>query len=149
VNLGALTNLAGLGASITNTTYTALTMGHGDGYAKKFGGITGNDPDWLLLTIQGYANDVLTGTVNFYLADYRSGDPSQDYIVNDWRHVDFTNLGIADEIRFSMSSSDNDPTFGMKTPSYFALDNFLAVPEPSSLLLLACAGLAGSIRRKR
>ena len=70
--------------------------------------------------------------MNFYLADFRFADNSQDYIVNDWRYVDFSPLGSVDEIRFSMSSSDND-AFGPLTPTYFAMDNFLAVPEPSSL----------------
>ncbi len=149
ITLGSLTSLAGLGASITNTTYAALSMANGDGYAKKFGGGGGTDADWLLLTIQGYAGGTLTGTVDFYLADYRFADSASDYIVNDWRFVDFSALGTVDEIRFSMSSSDNDPTYGMKTPSYFALDNFLAVPEPSSWTLAALAGIGLLSRRKR
>ena len=148
VTLGSLTSMAGLGASITNTTYAALSMANGDGYAKEFGGASGSDADWLLLTIQGYAGGALTGTVDFYLADYRSATSASDYIVNDWRFVDFSALGTVDEIRFSMSSSDNDPIYGMKTPSYFALDNFLAVPEPSSLLALL-SGLGLLARRKR
>lgn len=147
VSLGSLTNLTGLGASITNTTYTALSMADGDMFSKKFGGTSGNDADWLRLTIQGFAGGSLTGTIDFYLADFRSADNAQDYIVRDWRFVDFSALGTADEIRFSMSSSDNGP-FGMNTPSYFAVDHFLAVPEPSSLLA-ALSGLALLARRKR
>ena len=51
-----------------------------------------------------------------------------------------------DEIRFTMSSSDNG-MFGMNTPAYFAMDN-LVVPEPSSLTLGALAGLT-LLRRRR
>ena len=57
---------------LTNTTYAALSMRDGsDPPAKKFGGTTGNDQDWFLLTITGYAGASVTGTVDFYLADYR------------------------------------------------------------------------------
>lgn len=147
VTLATLTNLAGLGASFTNTTYAALSMRDGDGYAKNFGGIDGNDPDWFKLTIKGYASGALTGTVNFFLADYRFADNALDYIVHDWRYVDFSPLGSVDELRFTMTSSDNNAG-GIKTPAYFAMDNFLAIPEPSSLLL-ALSGLGFLARRKR
>jgi len=148
VTLASLTNMAGKGASFTNTTYAALSMLDGDGFAKKFGGATGNDADWLMLTIQGYAAGLPAGAVDFYLADYRFADHAQDYIVNDWRQVDFTPLGSVDELRFTMSSSDNN-IYGMKTPSYFAMDNFPAVPEPSAALLLALSGMGCLARRKR
>ncbi|MEO7098815.1 MAG: DUF4465 domain-containing protein [Luteolibacter sp.] len=149
VILAGLTDLAGKGAFFTNTTYTALDMLNGGDFgSKKFGGASGNDADWLLLTIQGYAAGLATGTtVNFYLADFRFADNSQDYIVNDWRSVDFSPLGTVDEIRFSMTSSDND-AFGTLTPTYFAMDNFSAVPEPSSLLISLC-GFGLLVRRKR
>lgn len=141
------TNLAGLGASFTNTTYTALEMLNG-GFSKKFGGVSGNDADFLLLSIAGYAAGIPTGNaVDFYLADFRFADNSLDYIVNDWRFVDFSPLGTVDELRFTLSSSDNGQ-FGMNTPAYFAMDNFLAVPEPSALLI-ALSGLGLAARRRR
>ncbi len=146
---GALTNLAGLGASFANTTYTALSMRDGGGFgAKKFGGATGADPDFLLLTIDGLVNGVATGTsVGFYLADFRSPDSAADYIVNDWRFVDFSPLGTVDQLRFSLTSSDVG-AFGINTPTYFAMDNFATVPEPSSFaVLLGGAGLL--LRRNR
>jgi hypothetical protein len=144
-----LTDLSGLGASFTNTTYTALDMVNGGAFgSKKFGGVSGNDADWLRLSIAGYAGGIPTGSsVDFYLADFRFADNSLDYIVSDWRFVDFTPLGSVDELRISMSSSDNGP-FGMNTPSYFAMDHFLAVPEPSALLI-ALSGLGLAARRRR
>lgn len=148
ISLGGLTDLAGLGSSISNTTYAALALRDGDSGVKKFGGDTGTDPDWFLLTIEGYAGGLQTGeTIEFYLADYRSADSASDYWVNDWRFVDFSPLGSVDEIRFSMSSSDTG-IYGMNTPSYFAMDNFLAVPEPSSLLAAGCS-LGLILRRRR
>ena len=38
---------------LTNTTFAALSMRDGDAFAKQFGGVSGDDPDWFLLTIDG------------------------------------------------------------------------------------------------
>ncbi|MFD0895566.1 DUF4465 domain-containing protein [Luteolibacter ambystomatis] len=132
---------------LTNITYAALSMQDGDAFAKKFGGVDGTDPDYLLLTISGYAGDALTGTVNFYLADFRSSNSAEDYIVTDWRTLDLSSLGWVNELRFSMTSSDVG-AFGINTPTYFAVDNLQFVPEPSTAVL-AFAGLAPLLRRKR
>ncbi len=143
-----LTDLSGKGASISNTTYAALSMLNGDMFAKKFGGVSGNDPDFFKLTLSGFAGGAATGTfVDFYLADFRFVDNSQDYIVNSWTNVDFSPLGTVDQVRFSFSSSDVGG-FGINTPTYFALDNLTAVPEPSALALLACGGIALAVRRQ-
>ena len=149
IKLDALTDLTGLGAYFTNTTYAALDMLNGSGFSKKFGGADGTDADWFKLTISGYIGGSATGNaVDFYLADFRSANSADDYILNEWKYVDFTALGSADELRFSLSSSDNG-AYGMNTPSFFAIDNVLSpVPEPSSALV-AMLGLGLCLRRKR
>ncbi len=112
------------GFYITNSTYAYLSMRDGDGFAKKFGGVTGNDADFYLLTIKKYKDGVLgSETVEFYLADYRFSDNSQDYIVNDWQYVDLTSLGDVDSLSFNLTSSDNNAA-GMLTPAYFCFDDF-------------------------
>lgn len=112
------------GVYVTNSTYAALSMRDGDGFAKKFGGSTGNDPDFFLLTIQAYKSGILNPLgVNFYLADYRNPINSNDYIVKDWTFVDLSSLGKADSLLFTLSSSDVG-TFGMNTPAFFAIDDF-------------------------
>lgn len=140
------TSMAGKGADITNITYAALDMLGGSGFSKKFGGPTGNDPDWLLLTLTGYLNQTATSSVDMYLADFRDPDNSKDSILNTWKHLDFTPLGTVDEIRFTMTSTDNGD-YGMNTPAYFAMDN-LVVPEPSTGGLAALGGLL-MFRRRR
>jgi hypothetical protein len=148
VSLGAMTDLTGVGTLVTNSTYAGISMRDGDGVAKKFGGLSGDAPDWLMLTIEGYASGAATETsVNFYLADFRDADNSKDYILDTWKYLDFTALGTVDELRFSLSSSDNGE-YGMNTPSYFAIDNFMSVPEPSTLLC-SLAGLGLLTRRRR
>lgn len=142
VAFDALTNLAGLGASFANTTYAALSMRDGDAFSKKFGGASGSDPDYLRLSIEGFAGGIPTTTVDFYLADYRFGNPADDFIADGWNFVDFTALGVVDELRFSVISTDAG------TPTYFAMDNFLSVPEPSPLLIFVC-GAALLLRRNR
>lgn len=121
-----------------NTTYAALDMLNGSGFSKNFGGATGNDEDWFKMTVEGFdANISSLGTVDFYLADYRFADNGQDYIISDWTYVDLTSLGSGvRSIEFSLSSSDTG-TYGMNTPSYFAIDDVKAVPEPASALLIA------------
>ncbi len=110
------------GMYVTNSTYAYISMRDGDMYAKKFGGTSGNDPDWFKLTIKGYLSGNFTDSVEFYLADYRFTDNSQDYIVKDWTWVDMTAMGNVDSVAFSLSSSDVG-SYGMNTPAYFCLDH--------------------------
>ncbi|NET62291.1 MAG: DUF4465 domain-containing protein [Symploca sp. SIO2E6] len=110
-------------ARITNTTYAALSMLNGDQFAKKFGGPSGNDPDFFLLTITGLDDsNAVVGTVDFYLADYRFADNSQDYILDTWELLDLSSLTDATRLSFALTSSDVG-SFGMNTPAYFALDD--------------------------
>ena len=109
---------------ITNTTYAALSMREGDSFgAKKFGGASGDDPDFFILTIEGFdANGLSIGSVEFPLADFRFADQSLDYIVDVWSSVDVSSIGDATTLTFGLVSSDIGQ-YGMNTPGYFALDN--------------------------
>lgn len=159
--LPSLTLPAGAGIAgmfVTNTTYAALSMLQGDSFAKKFGGPSGNDPDWFKLSAYGSDSlgNVLSTSVDFYLADYRFSDNSKDYIVDDWRYMDLSALAGAQRIYFNVSSSDVG-LFGMNTPGYFAVDDVrytvasAAVPEPSSLAMasIGVVALAHLARRRR
>jgi hypothetical protein len=119
-----LTNNASMhGMYVSNASYAALAIKDGDTYSKKFGGETGNDSDWFKLIVTGWTNaDENKGTVEFYLADYRFDDNSQDYIVNDWQWVDLSELNNVDYLTFELASTDNGD-WGMNTPAYFCVDN--------------------------
>lgn len=110
-----------------NNTYAYLSMLNGDGaLAKKFGGASGNDPDWFKLQIKGYRNGNMIDTVNCFLADFRFVNNTQDYILKTWKWVDLSVLGNVDSLSFGLTSSDNG-AYGINTPAYFCMDNFNGV----------------------
>ncbi len=112
------------GFYFTNTTYAYKSMKFGDSFGKKFGGPTGNDPDYFRVIVKGYKNGVLkTDSSVFYLADFRSSNNALDYIVEGWQYVSCSNIGQVDSIKFTMQSSDVGSN-GINTPLFFSLDNF-------------------------
>lgn len=121
----ALEGVAISGAYVTNTTYTYISLRDGDSYCKQFGGETGGDPDWFLLTIHGItAAAELTEPIEFYLADFRSNRSEEDYIIDEWTWVDLSSFGEIVGLQFTMSSTDNGD-WGMNTPAYFAIDGIM------------------------
>lgn len=149
-------SMAPIEVQVTNSTYAALSMRDGDGFGKKFGGDTGNDEDFFTVTFTGFSGldktGSETGRVDFYLADYRFSDNSQDYIIGDWNAVNLSALGTVQSIAIGLASSDNGQ-FGMNTPSYVAIDSlrFNSVPEPSGFILvpLGCVALLRRSRRRQ
>jgi len=112
------------GVYITNNTYAHNSMRDGDYYAKKFGGDFGDDPDFFKLNILGYKNGLVAeDTVEFFLADYRFEDNSQDYIIDTWEWVDLSVLGAVDSLMFILESTDVGG-YGINTPTFFCIDNF-------------------------
>ena len=124
------------GIYINNSTYAYLSMKNGDAIAKKFGDTTGgaDGKDWFKLTIKSYdffGNYVTS--IDFYLADYRFLNNSNDYIIKDWTYLDLTPLGYGATLKFELSSSDNG-TWGMNTPAYFCVDNISYYTNPVTSL---------------
>ena len=112
------------GCYVTNNLWAYQNMLEGDYTATPFGGTTGNDPDWFKLTATGKnTGGQTTGTIDFYLADYRFANHEEDYILNTWEWFDLSPLGEVASISFSLSSSKND-SYGMITPAYFCMDDF-------------------------
>jgi len=127
---------------VTNTTYAYLSMLNGDAFARKFG-----PGDFFLLSVQGYSGingmGMQVGEVDFYLANFLG---TNSYIINTWETLDLSSLAGVRSLRFGLQSSDNNASFGINTPAYFAIDNLSllssVVPEPGSSIMLGI-GLAG------
>lgn len=123
VHSGSSEKKAPLSIQITNSTYTYNSMRDGDGFAKQFGGNTGDDPDYFKLCIYGYADGIkLADSISFFLADYRFEDSQMDYLVKDWTALDLSVFPPLDSLTFRLFSSDVG-VYGMNTPAYFCLDH--------------------------
>lgn len=117
---------------LTNTTYAYLSMRDGDGYGKQFGSIydasgaldATNGEDYFKVWIYGQNFDeTAIDSIEFYLADYRFADSTQDYIIDDWNTIDFSGFAFdVSSVRFAFASSDTN-SWGIKTPAYLAIDN--------------------------
>ncbi len=122
-----------MGMYVNNGTYAYFSMLEGDNVAKKFGGETGDDPDFFLLTVFGELDgEMTTDSVNFYLADYRFDNNDEDYIVENWTFVNLESLGNVDRLWIKLSSSDVGE-FGMNTPAYLFVDDVTTAGDPTSV----------------
>lgn len=142
IDVPAITTAGGgrqavLEAYVTNTTYAARVIRDGNQFSKKFGGVTGADPDFFAVTFNGYAEGRLTDSVRVFLADYRADDPAEDFILDEWRAVDLSVLGPVDSILLSFAGTDVGD-FGLNTPAYVAVDD-LTVEGATGLFAAAAA----------
>ena len=69
------------------------------------------------------------------LADFRFSDDGLDSILEEWVFLDLSGLGAVRELHFGFESSDVG-VFGINTPTYFAIDDLVTVPEPGAALLI-------------
>jgi hypothetical protein len=112
---------------ICNTVYTYHTIKNGNQFSKKFGGETGNDPDWFKLIITAINTDgIAIGKGEIFLADFRYTDNSSDYIANIWGSIDLSTFGYIKALKLELSSSDTGLN-GMNTPAYICIDNIKGV----------------------
>ncbi|MGN0032469.1 MAG: DUF4465 domain-containing protein [Candidatus Limimorpha sp.] len=121
------------GCFVTNNLWTYQAVTEGDFMTTPFGGESGNDPDYLYIYAVGRnGENIVTDTVTFYLADFRSDDNSADYVINTWEWFDLSGLGAVSSISFGLESSKYNE-WGMLTPAYFCLDDFY-VNDTTSVL---------------
>jgi hypothetical protein len=112
--------------SISNSTYAYLSMKNGDNFAKKFGGLTGDDPDYFCLVFKAVDHNgtVYSFSDSLFLADYRFPDNSNDYIFDSWINADFSSIGFIKYLIFKFDSSDKTGEF-INTPTYICIDNIV------------------------
>lgn len=124
ISSNAQSNQAIRGFKVANSTYAYNSMKNGDGFAKKFGGASGNDPDSFVLSVRFFVDTILVGSKRIVLADYRFADNAKDYVLDSWQYValpTYFSQGPCDSIVFELQSSDNGQ-FGMNTPGFFCID---------------------------
>lgn len=102
---------------INNTTFAYDVMENGNALGKKFGGADGTDPDYFFVRIRSSSGD----SIDVYLADFRSADSTQDYIISEWTEVDLSALH-GERLSFQLYSSDIGG-FGINTPGFFCIDD--------------------------
>jgi hypothetical protein len=106
---------------VTNNTFAVLAMQNGEHPASAF-----TEGNWFKLVAEGFdKSGISTGTVEFYLADFRTS--TSPGIITEWTPVDLSPLGKVAEIKFDLQSNDVG-TYGMNTPGYFCFDN-LAIKQ--------------------
>lgn len=117
-----------VGCYVCNNPYVYYAIEKGNPYSTKF-----EQGDWFKLVAHGIDEQgTETGTVEYYLADYRS-ENADDWKLNDtWEWVDLSELGQIASIYFTMESSDTGD-YGINTPTYFCLDKLTVSTEPSSV----------------
>lgn len=111
------------GCYVTNNLWAYKHMLNGE-YGLVFGGSDGTAPDYFVLHATGKdSNGNTTGSLDFYLADYRFDNSDDDYILNTWEWFDLSPLGEVVSISFSLESTISNGG-GMLTPAYFCMDDF-------------------------
>lgn len=118
------------GCYVTNNLWAYKDMLNGSDSYAPFGGADGTTPDYFVLHAIGRdLNNNIIDTLDFYLADFRSENPEEDYIVNTWEWFDLSPLGEVATISFTLESTVCN-SYGALTPTYFCMDDFNGVaPE--------------------
>lgn len=133
------------GVYLTNNLYTYSSIINGDSYS----GGPFEVGDYLKVVFTSYTESGAEDgrSVEFYLADYRSGNSAEHYYVKDWQWLDLTSLGEVSAITFTFEGSRSNE-WGLLTPAYLCLDNLgapspvtnIATPEATSTAVLCNNG---------
>ena len=108
--------------SINNSYYLYDAIAYGNNGSKQFGGDTGLEPDWLILTITGYnKNNTQRGSVEITLADFTSGSNRDNYIINEWTAYNLEEIGEVSRLEFVLTSSDTEAG-KTNTPCFVCID---------------------------
>lgn len=108
-----------VGAYFNLNSYPYYSIEYGDSFSRAF-----TNGDKFTLTVHGIADDDTEKTVDVELASYSNGNLT---INRGWTYVDLSELGVVNQIWFSMSSTDSG-AYGMNTPAYFCMDKLMVKP---------------------
>lgn len=107
------------GAYFTNNATAVNRALYGDNF-----GLRAFAPgDFMKVHCVGFLGEDSVGETDIYLIDYRSANPDEHYILQEWKWFDLAVLGKVNRVEFVVMSSQQNP-FGEMFPQYFCLDNF-------------------------
>jgi len=110
------------GCYITNNAWVKYVSIHGTG-TNSNGKQDANTPfttgDWVKLTAKADNGK----SVSFYLADYRSSNPADHYLIESWQWLDLRSLGVVKNVTFTMDGTRHNQ-YGTTIPTYFCMDDF-------------------------
>jgi len=105
------------GVYLTNAAYTYHSIINGD----SFMGTAFAEGDWFKLIFKGTKTDGTTTTKEIYLADYRSANVSERFVVTDWKWYDLSSLGLITKLSVTVDGSRKN-SGGLTIPAYFCMD---------------------------
>lgn len=105
-----------VGAYFNLNSYPYYSIEYGDSFARAF-----NNGDKFTLVVHGVTPQDEERTVEVDLASYANGNLT---INRGWTYVDLSDLGVVNQIWFSMTSTDSG-AYGMNTPAYFCMDKLM------------------------
>lgn len=115
------------GMWVTNGAWTRYCVLNGDGYSGPF-----EKGDYLKVIVTGYDfDDNVTGTAEYYLADYRSEDPDDHYALDTWEWMDLSAAGKLQYFEISMETTKVNE-WGATTPMYVCIDDLNTPKDVSS-----------------
>ena len=110
------------GCYVTNNAWVKYVSIHGTGTDSK-GKQDKYTPfttgDWVKLTAKADNGK----SVSFYLADYRSSNPADHYLIESWQWLDLRSLGVVKNVTFTMDGTRHNQ-YGTTIPTYFCMDDF-------------------------
>ncbi len=115
------------GMWVTNGAWTRYCVLNGDGLSGPF-----EKGDFLKVIVTGYDfDDTVTGTSEFYLADYRSEDLQDHYALDTWEWMDLSGCGKLQYFEISMETTKVN-AYGATTPMYTFIDDITPKDEVNS-----------------
>lgn len=122
------------GCYLSNNTMLYHTALNGDSYV----GDPFHQGDFFEVIFTGINQKGDTNKVEYYLADYRSSDSNEHYILNSWEWVDLSSLDTVKDI-YVQAHGSRQNQWGETLPSYFCLDDFnanYAIQDSSNINLI-------------
>ena len=125
---GAARQVSGVAVTNNSAVVNAIISGDGMSMEEAGNGLPFHQGDYIKLVFTGSKAGTTTGTIEFYLADFRDNNQTYDWTYAEaWQWVDLTALGEVDQISIDFISTKQNTydgqTYYVSTPMYACFDN--------------------------